>query len=115
MYFLAAELTAIAAHLGVSEARLTREHALEWMPGSRTWALDARDGRGCPLLTEDRQCSVQPVKPVQCRTFPFWPELVDDAARWEDTKRYCPGLDVPTGRLYSEAEIVQIRGEAVEP
>ncbi|MCB9650621.1 MAG: YkgJ family cysteine cluster protein [Deltaproteobacteria bacterium] len=115
VYFHPHEVSAIAEYLGISEARFTRAYDLSWMPGSKLWALEAADGQGCPLLTEDRLCSVQPVKPAQCRTFPFWPELLDDAARWERTKAYCPGLDAPDGRLYAEAEIRQLRAEASEP
>jgi Fe-S-cluster containining protein len=40
----------------------------------------------------DRGCSVHPVKPAQCRIFPFWPELVESRAEWRKTARYCPGL-----------------------
>jgi Fe-S-cluster containining protein len=114
VYFSPREVTAIAAHLGISEARFTRDHDLRWLPALRQWALDAQDGRGCPLLTSEQLCSVQPVKPVQCRTFPFWPELLDDAERWEATKRYCPGLDAEGGRLFTEAEILAQRTEASE-
>jgi len=37
-------------------------------------------------------CSIHPVKPVQCRIFPFWPELVESRREWKKTARYCPGI-----------------------
>ena len=37
-------------------------------------------------------CSIHPVKPTQCRTFPFWPELVKSRAEWKRTGGYCPGI-----------------------
>ena len=37
-------------------------------------------------------CAIHPVKPVQCRIFPFWPELVASRAEWRKTARYCPGI-----------------------
>lgn len=37
-------------------------------------------------------CSIHPVKPVQCRLFPYWPELVEDRNAWNETARYCPGI-----------------------
>lgn len=37
-------------------------------------------------------CSIHPVKPTQCRTFPFWPELVKSRAEWTRTGGYCPGI-----------------------
>ena len=41
---------------------------------------------------EDEGCKVHPVKPVQCRVFPFWPELVESKREWKKTARWCPGM-----------------------
>ena len=45
----------------------------------------------CPFLL-DHGCSIHPGKPTQCRTFPFWPELVSAPAAWKRTSQYCPGI-----------------------
>jgi Fe-S-cluster containining protein len=45
----------------------------------------------CVFLKEDG-CSVHPAKPLQCSTFPFWPELVDSKREWLKTARWCPGI-----------------------
>ena len=45
----------------------------------------------CPFLL-DHGCSIHPAKPTQCRTFPFWPDLVERPAAWKRTGRYCPGI-----------------------
>ena len=52
--------------------------------------------RQCPfLITEGEShgtqggCSIHPAKPTQCRTFPFWPELVEDPRAWKRTARFC--------------------------
>jgi hypothetical protein len=45
----------------------------------------------CPFL-ENHGCSIHPAKPTQCRTFPFWPELVEQRAAWNRTAKYCPGI-----------------------
>ena len=37
-------------------------------------------------------CSIHPVKPVQCRAFPFWPEMLDSRREWKKTAKYCPGI-----------------------
>jgi len=58
----------------------------------------------CPFL-EDHACSIHPAKPTQCRTFPFWPELVEDRSEWKRTARYCPGI--------GKGELIQI-GSAME-
>jgi len=45
----------------------------------------------CPFL-EGHGCGIHPGKPTQCRTFPFWPEIVERKATWNRTSRYCPGI-----------------------
>lgn len=45
----------------------------------------------CPFLLE-HGCSIHPAKPTQCKTFPFWPELIEKPAEWRRTARYCPGI-----------------------
>jgi Fe-S-cluster containining protein len=45
----------------------------------------------CPFLVEDG-CSIHPAKPTQCRTFPFWPELLENRTTWNNVRSYCPGV-----------------------
>jgi len=49
------------------------------------------NGRSCPFL-EGTLCSVYEARPLQCRTFPFWPELLETEARWRRLARFCPGI-----------------------
>jgi Fe-S-cluster containining protein len=50
-------------------------------------------GSQCHFL-KDHGCGIHPSKPTQCRTFPFWPDLLDDEEEWDATARYCPGIGV---------------------
>lgn len=45
-------------------------------------------------------CGIHPVKPVQCRLFPFWPELIESRQEWRATGRWCPGV--------GQGELIQI-------
>ena len=45
----------------------------------------------CPFL-KGCGCGIHPAKPTQCRTFPFWPELIESQAAWKRTARFCPGI-----------------------
>jgi Fe-S-cluster containining protein len=53
----------------------------------------------CGFLRADG-CSIHSVKPVQCRIFPFWPELVESKEEWRKTSEWCPGI--------GKGELVQI-------
>ncbi len=40
-------------------------------------------------------CIIYEDRPLQCRTFPFWPYLVEDDDAWFYEKNRCPGLNKP--------------------
>ena len=114
VFFSYAEMAKMAAHLSLGIDEFRQQYGARWDPHGDGWHIDATDGHGCSLLDGARGCRVHAVKPQQCAAFPFWPELLDDARTWEATKRYCPGLDAPKGRLYSAEEITSIRKEVPE-
>jgi hypothetical protein len=51
----------------------------------------------------ERGCRVYPVRPPQCRTFPFWRQHLRSRKAWERLGEFCPG--VGKGRLHSLNEI----------
>lgn len=60
----------------------------------------------CIFLQEGRRCRVYEARPLQCRTWPFWPENLLKRM-WEgEIAPSCPG--VGRGRLYSRPEIEEI-------
>jgi Fe-S-cluster containining protein len=65
------------------------------------WALKFLDGP-CIFLKEGR-CTIYPARPLQCRTWPFWPEHLH-VTFWRDVvKPLCPG--VGSGTLHPPEEI----------
>lgn len=63
------DITAIAAYLGMEES--TFINALCHLQRNRRGLslIDAADG-ACIMLRADNSCSINPVKPQQCRDFP---------------------------------------------
>ena len=90
----------IAQFLEVTPLDLTLTHGLELREG--TWWLEVREREACVFLQDDR-CSIQEVKPVQCRTYPFWHEIVLEEGAWEAERAHCPGIG--RGRGYTSAEL----------
>jgi len=111
VYMKEGEVERMAAHLGKTVGEFWRDYRVHAHPADDEPVIEAKDGKGCPLLTADRRCSVHPVKPVQCSTWPFWRDMVEDVDTWTKAKSYCPGLDAPTGQLYSRKEILAIARE----
>lgn len=59
---------------------------------SKQWFLNKSNEGNC-IFFVDGKCSVYQARPTQCRTFPFWPELVHSPNNWNKTKEFCPGID----------------------
>jgi Fe-S-cluster containining protein len=58
----------------------------------------------CPFYDPDQSsCIIHEVKPTQCRTYPFWPELVYDRDAWREEAQLCPGID--QGRTWAPDEV----------
>ncbi len=60
----------------------------------------------CILLGNDRRCRLYEQRPVQCRTFPFWPENLKSRIAWNRLATDCPGIN--TGHRYSADDIERI-------
>lgn len=103
----------MAKHLGISVRSFWAEFQVRYDAASEQPVLEAKNGLGCPLLSPTRTCRVHSVKPMQCRSFPFWTDLLDDTSVWDFAKQDCPGMDAPQGRLYSAEEIRQIRDQGL--
>jgi len=52
-----------------------------------------REDDCCVFLDADGQCRVYAVRPVQCRTYPFWPEVAGSALAWQREARRCEGIN----------------------
>lgn len=82
--------------------RWFRRRYLERLEEGDLVAASEGDGR-CVFLEIDGRCRIYPVRPVQCRTYPFWPEVVQYKAAWQRESRRCEGInrgpEVPVGRI----------------
>lgn len=79
-----AEIRAMASFLGESEEAFI-ETRTELAPDRRSLMLRSEPDGTCCFYRENAGCLVHPVKPEQCRTFPF---------RWRnpDSFAVCPAL-----------------------
>jgi Fe-S-cluster containining protein len=58
----------------------------------------------CCFLDSRNQCRIYEVRPMQCRTWPFWSENIKSRTAWKTmVQSCCPG--VKNGRLHSKQEI----------
>lgn len=91
----------LAAHLKMTADEFTAEYAAR-VDGFYELKYTGAD---CPFLVENR-CEVYDARPWQCRTWPFWPENMNEKVWEQEVLTWCPGAG--NGRLYSAQEIEDI-------
>ena len=82
---------ALSTHLNLSVE--------EWLDQDCRKTIDGRyilnsnpDTDVCIYLDENKKCVNYQVRPMQCRSYPFWGENVRSIRSWTKTVEECPGL-----------------------
>jgi Fe-S-cluster containining protein len=116
--FSRAEGEQMAARLGISTSQFYAEYTRDAGSGARQLKeVQTAHGLDCILLERGAngagagKCSVYSDRPTQCKTFPFWPENIESAEAWAETKRDVPCAGMGTGKLHTLEEITTIAAE----
>ena len=96
------EIAAIAGFLNMSVDLFVRRYIRQ---KENRYALIERKMQNfdCVFL-QDKKCLIYPVRPVQCKTFPWWKEQLRSKESWELAARYCEGIK-PQAPLVSYEQI----------
>jgi hypothetical protein len=107
VYFSGREERALADHLGVTLSTVRARYVRRDRSGYRV----ARSKDGACIFLEGCRCSIYPVRPVPCRTWPFWPETLERGTWDREVVPFCRG--VGKGKLHPLHEIeAQARAKA---
>ena len=107
MFFTRDEATFLVTYLHGADATPEAFIGELWVEDhSGAFVVAVEDGASCPFLSGGR-CSVHPVRPEQCRTYPFWPETLASPGSWQVESRHCEGISA-TGELYDLTRIARI-------
>ena len=85
------EAEAIREYLGLSKSWFRRRYLDRLEEGELVLATGAAER--CIFLNEAGQCKIYPVRPLQCSTYPFWPELVGSQRAWQREAARCEGIN----------------------
>jgi Fe-S-cluster containining protein len=102
------EIELIAKFLKISADQLRKKYLRRF--AFRTTIIEHPDTKDCIFLKEQdgqKICTVYPVRPNQCRTWPFWPSNLSTQHAWNKAAQKCPGIN--KGRLYTFEEIKKLR------
>lgn len=101
VYLSSEECTKIAAFIGVSLKYLKSKYVSK-INKAYQFKQSKED---CPFLKENK-CSIYKVRPLQCRTWPFWPENMRAGGWIKSAVAFCPGIG--KGKRYTSKEIDRI-------
>jgi uncharacterized protein len=69
--------------------------------------VPAEPGDGTTAPRSKRICTVYPVRPLQCRTWPFWSGTLASKEAWQKAGDRCPGVN--RGKRWTVKEIAARR------
>ena len=90
----------MASHLGLSTSAFTRRFCDR---KSGIYHLKEEPKNPDCLFLKDKKCGVYEARPTQCRTWPFWPEVMAAKTWKKEVVTFCPG--VGKGPVRSPVEI----------
>jgi len=91
----------IREHLGVSWSWFRRRYVFRYDDEVESLAMEK--GGACVFLDNNKRCRIYPVRPAQCRSYPYWPELLGSRRAWQREARRCEGIGqgpvIPLARI----------------
>ena len=89
VYLTPDDIARLSEHLAIPGTEFIRRYLCGRPPLLRFRKLRKKL---CPFLLAEG-CSVHAVKPLQCSSFPYWPELLANPAERRAAAQYCPGMN----------------------
>jgi Fe-S-cluster containining protein len=78
--------------------------------GKRT--LRDKGNDDCIFYDPAAGCTIYPVRPRQCRTWPFWESNVNSPQSWERTAQTCPGAGqgalIPAEEITRRVKVIKL-------
>ena len=103
------EITAIAEYLDKPIGEIRLMHTRPYRDGVSLTEFANGD---CTFFDgKSRKCTIYPVRPRQCRTWPFWNSNLGKELDWNAAGRDCPGIG--KGELV-QLEEIQKRAEVID-
>lgn len=102
------EIEFVAEFLKMPVGEFRREYLRR--VGLRTTIIEHSATKDCIFLRQiegKKKCVIYPVRPNQCRTWPFWSSNLVNPNEWNTAARKCPGIN--RGKFYSFEEIQEIK------
>ncbi len=101
IYVTPTEIRSIAAYLSLAPPRFIDDYLY---PFKDSYSIREDDTGHCAFF--DSGCRIYDVRPLQCRSFPFWFSNLRSQRRWRRISNQCPGIG--QGPRFGRKAILQI-------
>lgn len=110
------EIAALATRFNITPSEFIEKYTHITREGRSLNEKQSAAGLDCVFLDRETMpgkaiCGVYEDRPVQCRTWPFWPSVIKSKSSWQAAKRTCPGMD--KGKLHTVQQI-RVRRDSFE-
>ena len=102
------EIKLIADFFKITQNQLRQQYLKRI--GSRTTILEQPETNDCIFLRKidgQKKCVIYPVRPSQCKSWPFWTSNLTNQKAWNKANQKCSGIN--RGKLYNFDKIEKIR------
>jgi Fe-S-cluster containining protein len=98
------DIRRIAEHTGRGEGEIRVMHTRPY--AQRTSLQEFANGDCTFFDPRARRCTIYPVRPQQCRNWPFWDSNLETPEAWQEVQVECPGAG--HGQIYSVEAIQEM-------
>jgi Fe-S-cluster containining protein len=103
------EMKGMAASLNISLELFKRKYTRQRDNRYALLEKKAQNGDHDCIFLKDKRCQVYQNRPLQCRTYPWWPENLNSPESWQGAAQECEGIH-EQATLVPYSQIVQIGG-----
>lgn len=93
------EILTIANHLKLPLEEFSKRYLRKiYIDGEPRFSLQEHPKTYACAFLSNNKCTIYENRPVQCRTYPWWPKNLRSKQDWENAAKWCEGisLDAPT-------------------
>ncbi|MEM1283523.1 MAG: YkgJ family cysteine cluster protein [Chlamydiota bacterium] len=105
------EIEKISKHLAIPISDFLKQYT-RLIDGKRSLNEDPQT-YDCVFLKGNR-CSIYSHRPLQCKTYPWWPNNLRSKSEWLEAAKWCEGIDHPDSDKVSFSSIQQQLQEHID-
>lgn len=92
--FSSSELKKMCQFLNLSKEEFLKKYThLTFYEEKKVSSLKEKPNGDCIFFSLKKGCEIYPVRPLQCKSYPFWSRILKSSFAWKSEGNYCPGIN----------------------